>query len=392
MSSKSEVWSLLIYVPPRHLTGETNSSLYARLGVLDPVEQLYQESSQLVNRLRAQGDKVGSTVEWAPEIIQQAERVQQSLQTQAESRTTFIPVDADCEGVACPHCGIYFLSEGSLAKHVSIKHPDIVQQAAATASTLKLEDLGVDGMPVCAACGAKFPSWQTLKRHVKKGWRKAMQLPREPVRSVTVQTEAIVPVSRRYQLLQAFQDGGFELVTSHEGLTDERKRHCCICRQWIGDVRHMKLHMRNSHWDLWSEHQAKALEQSGKYYTSISNPYKFCAGSLSFTHRARHAKTCTVLFQVAFASEFDISAGHVYRRTGEVDVFLHLLPGLKEKRMRETERDKRRRRQEETGRRTNPMRARAREPGRVPERRGEIRKQEAETDGATPVRWRYSSC
>ena len=38
---------------PRHLTGETNSSLHARLGVLDPVEQLYQESSQLVNRLRA---------------------------------------------------------------------------------------------------------------------------------------------------------------------------------------------------------------------------------------------------------------------------------------------------------------------------------------------------
>ena len=301
---------------PRHLTGETNYSLHARLGVLDPVEQLYQESSQLINRLRTQGDKVGSTVEWAPEIIQQAERVQRSLQTQVECRKTLIPVDADCEGVPCPHCGLYFLNERALAKHVSIKHPDIIRQAAATASTLNLEDLGVDGMPVCAACRATFHSWQSLKKHVKKGMCKAMQVPRAHERSEIVQTEAIVPVSKRYNLLQTFQDGGLELVMSHEGLIDELKRHCCICRQWIGDVRHMKLHMRNSHWDLWSEHQANALEQSGKYYISISNPCKFCAGSVSFNHRARHAKTCTVLFQIAFASEVAISAGHVNRRTG----------------------------------------------------------------------------
>ena len=301
---------------PRHLTGETNSSLYARLGVLDPVEQLYQESSQLVNRLRAKGGSVVSTLEWALEIIQQAERVQQSLKAQAENRTRLIPVDADCEGVPCPHCGMYFLSEGSLAKHVGIKPPDIVQQAAVTASTLELEDLGVDGMSVCARCGAKFHSWQSLKRHVKKGRCKVMQLQRETDRATTGQNEAIVPVSRRYQLLQTFQDDGFELVLLHDGLFDELKRHCCICRQWIGDVRHMKLHMRNSYGDLWSKHQALSLEQCGKYFTSVSNPCRFCAGSVSYTHRARHAKQGTILLQVAFASEIAIFEGHVCRGAG----------------------------------------------------------------------------
>ena len=117
---------------PRHLTGETNSSLHARLDVLDPVEQLQQESGHLVNRLRALGGNVDSTLAWAPEILQQAERVQQLLQTQAESSAKLIPVDADCEGVPRPRCGIYFLSERALATRVGHKHPEILQQAAAT--------------------------------------------------------------------------------------------------------------------------------------------------------------------------------------------------------------------------------------------------------------------
>ena len=300
---------------PRHLTGETNSSLHARLGVLDPVEQLYQESGHLVNRLHALGRNVDSTLAWAPEILQQAERVQQLLQTQAESSTKLIPVDADCEGVPCPHCGIYFLSERALATHTGHKHPEILQQAAATATTLQQGDLGVDGMPICASCGAKFHSWQTLKRHVRKGRCKAMQLPGETARSELVQQEVVVPISRRYQLLQSFQDGGFELVLSHEGLVDELKRHCCICRQWIGDVRHMKTHMRNSHGDLWNQHQALSLEQCGRYSTGVSSTCRFCAGGVSSTNRARHAKMCTVLFQIAFACEIAISEGHVSRRS-----------------------------------------------------------------------------
>ena len=301
---------------PRHLTGETNSSLHARLGVLDPVEQLFQESGHLVSRLHALGRDVDSTLAWAPEILQQAERVQQLLQTQVESGAKLIPVDADCGGVPCPHCGIYFLSERALATHTGHKHPEVLQQAAATATTLQQGDLGVDGMPICARCGAKFHSWQTLKRHVRKGRCKAMQQPGETARSELVQQELAVPISRRYQLLQSFQDGGFELVLSHEGLVDELKRHCCICRQWIGDVRHMKLHMRNSHGDLWNQHQTLALEQCGRYSVGVNSTCRFCAGGVASSNRARHAKMCTVLFQIAFACEIAISGGHVSRRSG----------------------------------------------------------------------------
>ena len=323
---------------PRHLTGETNSSLHARLGVLDPVEQLYQESGHLVNRLHALSRNVDSTLAWAPEILQQAERVQQLLQTQAESSAKLIPVDADCEGVPCPHCGIYFLSERALATHTGHKHPEVLQQAAATATTLQQGDLGIDGMPICARCGAKFHSWQTLKRHVRKGRCKAMQLPGETARSELVQQEVVVPISRRYQLLQSFQDGGFELVLSHEGLVDELKRHCCICRQWIGDVRHMKLHMRNSHGDLWNQHQALTLEQCGRYSTGVNSTCRFCAGGVSSANRARHAKMCTVLF-------FRSGCGSRARP--------------------------RRRMQAGTGKRTSPARARAKAAGRVPKRKRE---------------------
>ena len=62
------------------------------------------------------------------------------------------------EGVPCPHCGLYFISELAVTTHVGHQHADLHQKVREEVSEMQAADMGVNGMPTCRFCLKKI-SW-----------------------------------------------------------------------------------------------------------------------------------------------------------------------------------------------------------------------------------------
>ena len=76
-------------------------------------------------------------------------------------------------------------------------------------------------------------------------------------------------------------------------------QHCCVGRQWMSDPRRFKTHIEKAHSELFATCQEDALNDCRGLTGAIMNPCEYCEQSL--TKKARHARGCPVLYQVAFA-------------------------------------------------------------------------------------------
>ena len=157
----------------------------------------------------------------------------------------------ELEGLPCQHCGQYFPNERALKTHIGHRHPEVNREAAAVAADLTRDVLGVDGMPVCRMCHKTFHGWQNLIRHVSNGRCHAMiGKPSEAL----VPTPMDLPFYKRAEQVQKLLSTGLVCLTQDTAMRDDLLKYCVVCRQWIGDPRHHKQHIKKTHADIWKRY------------------------------------------------------------------------------------------------------------------------------------------
>ena len=279
---------------PRHITHATNEEVHERVGIPMPADLLLKASQNLSDRLQQAKVSLPMTdvMQW-PSIHRQAVWASRLLEDARHYATKLVRV-LDGDGVPCPQCGLYFADESGMRKHLSRKHPEVVQE---TNAEIKRELHCIDGMPTCRGCGKKFHHMQTLLRHIRHKRCAGGFVPE----SLTAADP--LPLSQRHALLQKWSAGGanalLDSLQSDASLRKEMLEHCCLCRQWIADRRHVKLHIRQSHGEQYQALHDKVIADCQQLAGAITSFCPFC-DITSLTNRQRHAIGCTVLYQAAF--------------------------------------------------------------------------------------------
>ena len=303
---------------PRHLTGETNDSLLSGLELKDPMFMLSEQCQAFVDRLEDVSLQACNAVLRSGSCIAQAKRALDQINTQKHldqrSHVRLVQVPA-AEGLPCDVCGLYFLNERALRTHMGHQHPEVNLVAKELMKDLPRSDLGVNGMPTCRRCGIKFHGWQNLLRHIDRGRFKG------PVTVPDVEAdETTKPLVERPRIVRELLRTNLACVREIAGLVDSLARHCCICFQWVGDTRHVKMHIMKTHAAIWSKHSAAVAEAAakwGKGALGIGNPCQFCGLSYNSSHRGRHAKGCTIIFQCLLACQIFLESEAAHGRSGD---------------------------------------------------------------------------
>ena len=322
-------------VSPRHLTGETTESLFARLGVRDPVCMLEVLAGQQMKRLEqcvAQGlgkdvmtDDMINQAAWAHELWQQ------HAASDNRSHMRLQRLEHAEEGWPCPHCGIYFISELAVTTHIGHQHAELHQKVKDAVGEMRPEDMGVNGMPTCRFCQKKHHSWQTLKRHIQQG--RCQVLHARVVAGASIldeETKSTAPAQppplvQQHELLQRLADHQLDSSKIADEVRAQIIQNCCICGQWIADSRQVKQHIRQSHTDIWNKHHADIDTLCATFGRSITVPCGFCGtDKINSSNRPRHAKLCGVLFQTLLAIRIAQQVKAMSEQ--EMGFFRHLLP------------------------------------------------------------------
>ena len=273
------------------------------------MDLLLKLSVAFVNRLHAvrtcehhivlQDEHISSQAEWACGMI----RTQAALDQRSHVRLVQVP---ELEGLPCQRCGQYFPNERALKTHIGHRHPEVNREAAAVAADLTRDVLGVDGMPVCRMCHKTFHGWQNLIRHVSNGRCHAMiGKPSEAL----VPTPMDLPFYKRAEQVQKLLSTG--CLTQDTAMRDDLLKHCVVCRQWIGDPRHHKQHIKKTHADIGKRYLDMLTAAALKWGPELVSPCAFCGCAGATEHRSRHAKSCTVLFQALLACQLARDSGVV---------------------------------------------------------------------------------
>ena len=289
---------------PRHITHTTNEEVCAMLGLPGPKALLLQAVDGLGRRLefvRATSDDLMRR----PDLHTQAEWARDQLISAAACLGRLERVAAT-QGVACTVCGIYFDNESSMRKHRSRKHPEAVGVPVVDTSQIRREAFCVDGMPVCRGCGKTFHHMHTLLRHIRhnrcQGRSAGCVTGEEPAQSSESPAEP-KPIAQRVNLLQTWVSEGtrgiLSSLASQPDLKKELTQHCCLCRQWFSDWRHIKLHHKISHKAEYQTHHEHATADCSGLTGAVTDPCEFCGHTV--TKKKRHATSCPVLYQVAFS-------------------------------------------------------------------------------------------
>ncbi|CAE7324472.1 slc47a1 [Symbiodinium necroappetens] len=275
---------------PRHITHVPNDELYKRLHLHLPGPSLQQIATQFHERL-LQNDllQLGPGSPFAPMCRQL--RLATDRNHAAAVHLTVVP--ACSVGVACPHCGVYFLNNRAVKTHVAIKHPE-VEKPKPVAVDRSTAALG--GLPVCTGCGHNFCSWQKLHNHIALGRCTGAGMP-TPV-------DTPLPFSQQHALLDKLMHHGhlavLEYLNGDPQRREELLHHCCVCRQWFSDPRRLKTHIACTHKELHQLHAERAVANCAALEPTFLSPCPYCKAG--FTKKSRHARGCTVLFQIAFSA------------------------------------------------------------------------------------------
>ena len=250
-------------VSPRHLTGETTETLFARLGVQDPacmVEALARKQEARLAQCIAQGLGVDVVTK---NMIQQAawsrELWQQHAASDSRSHMRLQRLEHAAEGWPCPHCGVYFISEHAVTTHIGQQHAELHQKVRDAVGEMRTEDMGLNGMPTCRFCLKKHHSWQTLKRHIQLGRCKVLHdkvaAGASVVDAAAVSTvpEQPRPLAKQHELLQRLVDHQLDREMIADTVRGQIIHNCAICGQWIADARQVKQHIRQSHTAIWNK-------------------------------------------------------------------------------------------------------------------------------------------
>ena len=327
---------------PAHITHESNQHLRQRLGVQDPVDATVQPLRHKLEKLRVAEPSIinqQQTIQYWEGMLQQY-LIFHTDNTEVEPSSRLLSVPAQqTQPVACTVCGVYFPSTKAMRQHRGRVHTVYVSSHRQDDETYQQQDHSTGGVPQCIHCGLKAGSWDSLRNHVLNNVCAWQQRP-GPTRDAETQDETSsprvhpvgkvgasedsealppidqsakeppasaapedpnIPLLRQTEVVrQLLQPGSKVQIVSTlaEGLT----QNCGFCGQWIAKGGSVKEHIKRKHPHIW--------------HTSIGNLEVECAGhkphlvrdsecdfcKVTVYQPDRHARSCTVIFQVALAT------------------------------------------------------------------------------------------
>ena len=186
----------------------------------------------------------------------------------------------------------------------------------------------VDGMPVCRFCRKDLKTWHNFCRHFSGRhclvmWRaqlcktcqrarsvirhRGRLLAREPilcepyscavaVHQVSDRTSAQEPNTPLSQIRALCKPlSQWMSIAQHTDILEQLRHRCCICSQWVANIRSIKLHVLKVRPDFYNTAGAAALAACRKIGRLIS-PCRYCGAQVS--KASQHASTCPVLWQL----------------------------------------------------------------------------------------------
>ena len=286
---------------PRHITHVSNRDLYASLKVGDPYEVLTKQHHTFLASFANRQAALSSEDIMQSSLITEQLSFVAKLFASVTQRSSIRRLE-DTPGVACPVCGVYFADTASMRVHWASAHQDVQRAEPLDVSAIRREDISVNGMPVCRGCGRKFAKRQNLLQHVQN--RRC-----EGFSGLVKQADAkpeVVPAIKNKEIIGALLRGGarqFERdLKAQDAARKQWLEHCCICRQWVANPKHIKQHIRKSHNALLTKWEAQLSEDCLQLVSTLAGQQTcpYCAAAFSkATYLKRHVVNCPVLFQAA---------------------------------------------------------------------------------------------
>ena len=165
---------------------------------------------------------------------------------------------------------------------------------------------GVDGMPVCCLCHARFADWFAFDRHFKKS-ACSQALRRTPTSTLApmaspssdrthVQRTDESPLVYQKELLDLLRQDWQHTLANKLGLREKLSHYCCLCNQWFAKGHHLTHHGHRQHRSLFEKgklHRNELLIESGLGVIKWHCPYCLAVFQSANLHH------CPVLLQIA---------------------------------------------------------------------------------------------
>ena len=216
-----------IFGSARHVDGDSDQLFMIKHGIPDCVELVRHRCDTLCKRLRQDIDLPCFD---APSILQWATKVRDALPAPyiAKARTQTPVVtpeaavtsasqpaiqqgapspppqgtqDADVEATfRCAHCDQVFSNLHDLKTHEGKAHKKIREKVDVHQGD------GLNGLPVCTHCGAKFVKWQGLQRHIARQGCPALERGDPEAYAKSLSQPAVLPDVQRPEVLSVLRE------------------------------------------------------------------------------------------------------------------------------------------------------------------------------------------
>ena len=333
---------------PVHLTRTSNLELYRKLKLRDVPALL---AKLLAGRARKSTDPEATAAFQAHLCVVRAWQ-QQTWQCHQHGLR---PAEAG-RMLPCDICGVYFSTMQHLLSHKARIHGTMQPRKTSVMPSRQYTASAVDGMPICAHCGASFTRVEALKKHLKQAcpalFQQRLQCtpsvppaetkPQSPdkaqpaenmstplVAEVKVATVSkgllgssdraptpvqgvLTPLVEAPAFRRALRQGWKHVVRSREFVCSLRQ-YCVLCGQWV-DATGVKQHHRLMHGEQWAL-KTEACSRIGSLGLVVSSPCHYCEKQIK-DPRA-HLRACPVTYQASLAELVIRQEPHVLSGGGD---------------------------------------------------------------------------
>ena len=273
---------------PVHLTRETTSELYLRLGIKEPDSAILCILQAQCRRSQARSLEAD---QWRHASIQ-------TLMTYIAARSAGLQHIAVDKSTPCPTCGQYFANRTAMRQHHKKIHKvslvPVGKDSKEARNKVVIHEHALDGMPICRRCGKRFENFTTLKAHALD---ECAPVPAESLGSCDRSQQSVAgpalqyaagsgtiletPLAKRDDVIALLGGPQWQEVLHLPGAAYQLRHHCGVCGQWLAAApSSLSNHVRSIHAELWS-FCADAVFKSLTLSATRSKPCTACGARTS---------------------------------------------------------------------------------------------------------------
>ena len=275
-----------------------------KFGFTDILEQIHAQACKHHTRLEELQAHQPGNISVQPVAMQQlCEVIQDLAPREQQGILQEIRPDA-ADTVACPECGLTFVSLKSMRQHRASKHKIKVVNT----QDFHPEVHSLGGLPQCSGCRHKFRTWCALKKHIEQG---SCRTPRFAAPSEDSNWQQRTCEAFGSKVDAPSESGALRHMPDVRMLIQESswtamvqskhaenlKQHCCLCGRWIVDATALKRRIKGAHKALWCKRQQQIQSACKQLQHTLKRdqPCQYC-GRAAYN---RHYFQCCVIFQAA---------------------------------------------------------------------------------------------